>query len=132
MLQHNDDWRELETFMRLLRPLKLTWAEAGMLLHYYWRGLTLGETADTLHLHIREVQEARRTLVTKVAVALGYITAEKVGITVEYVNLPLTPEERRQKVAELIDKGWKRKQIAESLGVSTMTIWGDIKALAKG
>ncbi|HHY92860.1 MAG TPA: hypothetical protein GX511_05925 [Firmicutes bacterium] len=111
--------------MELIRPLVLTWLEAGVLLHYYWRGLTLGEVADTLHRHVCEVQEARRTLVAKFAVALGYATERETGVKLERIRLPLTPEERRQEAERLRRQGWKWGRIAERLGVTKTTLWAD-------
>lgn len=127
ILAVDSDTRDMAAFMELLRPVVLTWLEAAVFLHHYCRGLDLGEVAGTVGRHVREVKQARRDLVCKVAVALGYATEEETGVHVEFTRLPLSPEERRRKADELRRKGWKWKRIAEYLGVTTATLWADRK-----
>ncbi|NPV80184.1 MAG: hypothetical protein HPY52_07890 [Firmicutes bacterium] len=59
--------------MDILRPIELTWLEAVVLLHYYFRNLTLEDTATAAGAHIFEIMKARDSLLTKVARAAGYI-----------------------------------------------------------
>lgn len=75
--------------MDILRPIELTWLEAVVLLHYYFRNLTLEDTATAAGRHVREVEAARRSLLAKVAAALGYATEEEAGVKVERAKMPL-------------------------------------------
>lgn len=105
-----------------LRPLRLSWLEAAVFHHYYWHALDMLTVAQITERTLQDLQSARRSMVTKAAVALGYIEAPKdIGpITVE---LPISLEERARRVAELRSQGLSWREIEKRLGVSYGTLW---------
>lgn len=83
------DLRKAKVLMDILRPIELTWLEAAVLLHYYFRNLTLEDTATAAGRHVREIEAARRSLLAKVAVALGYATEDEAGVKIERAKMLL-------------------------------------------
>ena len=113
VLQNDQDILRAKAFLDLIRPVRIAWLEAAVLLHHYTFGWRLPEVTRIVRRPLREVLAARDSLVRKVAAALGYIQGE-----VERVELSMTPEERREKVAELYRAGLPWTEIARQVGVS--------------
>ena len=104
--------RKAEKLLAILRPIILSWLESVVLLHYYWQYLSLPTVADIAGRHITEVIKARNSLLTKVAVTAGYVSADQVGIKVETA---LTKEE---KVRQLRELGLEWKDVGAQMGIS--------------
>lgn len=115
---------QTKAFLDAVRPILLTWLEAAVLVHFYYRGLRLHEVARLVRESVQTVADARRSLVRKVAVALGYAPGE-----VERAGLPMAVDERRHKVAELRAQGLSWDEIGRRLGVSDHTARMDAEAL---
>lgn len=113
-----------ERILSLLQPLVLTWLEAAVLLHHYMHGFRLPEVAARVNRHIRDVQQARDSLIRKAAVVLGYIEGD-----VELAAPPMSREDRRREVARLRKQGLTTVEIARRLGVHDRTVRADLRAL---
>lgn len=121
-LRNEDEIRLAGAIMAALRPLRLSWLEAAVFYHYYWGGVDLLTLASLLRLPLRDVESARRRLVTKTAAALGYIEPdESLGpLTME---LPMSIEERTRRVEELLAQGLSWPEIGRRLGANPWTLW---------
>lgn len=115
-----------ERILSLLQPLVLTWLEAAVLLHHYMHGFRLSQVAARVNRHIRDVQQARDSLIRKAAVVLGYIEGD-----VELAAPPLVREERRREVAKLRKQGLTTVEIARRLGVHASTVRADLRAIRR-
>jgi len=115
-----------ERILSLLRPLVLTWLEAAVLLHHYMHGFRLPQVAARVNRHIRDVQQARDSLIRKAAVVLGYMEGD-----VELAVPPLVREERRREVAKLRKQGLTTVEIARRLGVHDSTVRADLRAIRR-
>ena len=113
-----------ERALAVLRPLVLTWLEAAVLLHHYCYGWRLPDVAAIVRRHRFEVYAARDSLVRKAAVALGYIPGD-----VERAELPVTAEERRQALVDLLRQGVPPTEIARRLGVTKEAVYYHRKKL---
>lgn len=129
MLENEEDIFLAKALLDTLRPLALTWLEASVLLHYYFWDWPLDRVAEAAHCHIAEVLAARRSLVSKAAVALGYATEQETGVYLERFGDPI--EERRRKVRQLHAQGLSNCEIARRLGISESTVRRDLLALKK-
>lgn len=121
MLANEEDIRKADALLSALRPLRLTWLEALVFHHYYWHGLDFWTMAEVTGQNPRDLAQARRTLVTKAAAALGYIEPpdELQPIT---MPLPMTVEERTRVAEELRQQGLTWKEIGERLGANPDTL----------
>lgn len=117
VLRHDEELLA-ERALSVLRPLVLTWLEAAVLLHHYCYGWRLPDVAGIVRRHRSEVYAARDSLVTKAAVALGYIPGE-----VERAELPMTAEERRQAIVDLLRRGVPPTEIARRLGITKEAVY---------
>jgi len=115
-----------ERILSLLQPLVLSWLEAAVLLHHYMHGFRLPEVAARVNRHIRDVQQARDSLIRKAAVVLGYMEGD-----VELAVPPLVREERRREVAKLRKQGLTTVEIARRLGVHDSTVRADLRAIRR-
>lgn len=132
VLKHEADIMA-EKVLQKLRPLVLTWLEGAILLHHYSYEWPLEDVAEKTNVHVGDVAKARKSLVRKVAIALGYIPGK-----VETRAVPMTRAERqreaakrRPKVAELHRQGLDNRQIAKKLGVSVPQVKNDVNVLRK-
>ena len=82
----------------------------------------MATVAEITGRSLRELAAARTTLITKAAVALGYIEAPKeLGpLTVEQ---PMSLEERTQRVIELLNQGLSWQEIGKRLNANPWTLW---------
>lgn len=121
LLANEEEIRKADAIIQALRPVRLTWLEAAVFHHYYWHALDLFTVAEITERSPKELEAARRTLVTKVAAALGYIEppAELGPLTME---LPMSAEERAVLVEELLAQGLTWRQIGERLGAKPETL----------
>lgn len=115
-----------ERILSLLQPLVLSWLEAAVLLHHYMHGFRLPQVAARVNRHIRDVQQARDSLIRKAAVVLGYMEGD-----VELAVPPLVREERRREVAKLRKQGLTTVEIARRLGVHDSTVRADLRAIRR-
>jgi hypothetical protein len=63
---------QVQRFLDLIGSIELTWLEAKVLFHHYYRNIDIGGAAERAGCHVTEAQAARETLVRKVAIKLGY------------------------------------------------------------
>lgn len=122
-----------EGVLQKLRPLVLTWLEAAVLLHHYTYGFTVAEVAEKTNKHVVEVAAAKKTLVRKCAVALGYVDGEVQYTKVEPTKLEKerAAQERRAKVADLYRQGLKTSEIAKRLNTTRKTVNRDLQTLRR-
>ena len=73
VIENEKDTQQVEEFLALIRDIELSWQEAGVLLQHIYNGFDITGTADILNITEHEARTADRTLIRKVAVALGYI-----------------------------------------------------------
>ena len=106
------DLRMAEKLLAILHPIKVSWLESIVLLHYYWQYLSLPTVADIAGRHIIEIVKARDSLLTKVAVTAGYVDADQVGIKVE-----IAPT-KEEKVRQLRGQGLEWKDVGAQMGIS--------------
>ena len=97
-----------------------------MLAHFYFMGRPLRHIADLVRRPMSEVAAARRSLVEKLARAMGYLPG---GDELERATLSMSTEERRRRVVELWAQGFRVTAIAEQLGVAQCTVSRDLRAL---
>lgn len=122
VLRNEDEIRLAGAIVAALRPLRLSWLEAAVFYHYYFGGIDLQTLASLLRQPLWEVDRARRHLVKKAAVVLGYIELDE-SLGAITVDLPMTLEERTRRVNELLSQGLSWKEIGERLGADPWTLW---------
>jgi len=66
---------KIERFLDLINGIKLTWLEAAVLLQNIYQGFSFADVADNMNVKECQVDKAYSSLIRKVAMALGYITA---------------------------------------------------------
>jgi DNA-directed RNA polymerase specialized sigma24 family protein len=67
VVENSETIEKVERLLDAVRDLELTWLEAGVLMHYYFRGFSLEDAADIMGCHVAEAQAAERSLIEKVA-----------------------------------------------------------------
>ena len=118
---------EVRSFLRLIGSIELTWLEAGVLLHSFFNGFDLWKTADIFNVHVSKVEAAEKAIILKVAVALGYVTAEDVGIDIRLVEDALF--KRREQVKRLYESGLRQVDIYKKLNIPRHTLRDDLRAM---
>lgn len=124
-----------ERVLQKLRPLVLTWLEGAILLHHYSYEWPLPDVAERTNVHIKDVIKARKSLVRKAAIALGYIpgNVETRAVRPTLAERERAAAERRKKVSDLHRQGVQTSEIAKRLskrfGVSQSAIYKDLRAL---
>lgn len=73
VLQNSEEIAKVQKFLNLIGSIELTWLEAIILFHHYYRGVSLADAASVAGCHVRDAQSARDNLIRKVAARLGYI-----------------------------------------------------------
>ena len=73
MLENEEEIRLVDGILKALRPLRLDWLEALVFYQHYWAAVDLPTVSATLDIPLQELVQARRRLVTKAAMLLGYI-----------------------------------------------------------
>jgi DNA-directed RNA polymerase specialized sigma24 family protein len=67
VVKNSETIEKVERLLDAVKDLELTWLEAGVLMHYYFRGFSLEDAADIMGCHVAEAQAAERSLIEKVA-----------------------------------------------------------------
>lgn len=125
VIENEVEIERVQKFLDLIGNIELTWREAGVLLHHYYSGFTVDDVADIVGCHVTEAVAANDTLIKKVAVALGYVTAKEAGVTLTLRESPVMI--RRRQVKGLHEKGFNMTRIAQEMGISRWTVKNDLK-----
>lgn len=122
MLENEEEIRLVDGILKALRPLRLDWLEALVFYQHYWAAVDLPTVSATLDIPLQELVQARRRLVTKAAMLLGYIPPDD-SIGPLTMELPMSLDERTRRVSELLAQGLSWKEIGEKLGANPWTLW---------
>lgn len=121
MLENEKEIQLVDRILKTLRPLRLDWLEAVVFYNYYYAAIDLPTVAATFDIPLQELVQARRRLVTKAAMLLGYIPPDD-SIGPLTMELPISLEERTRRVNELLAQGLTWREIGERLGVHPETL----------
>lgn len=122
VLENEKEIQLVDRILKTLRPLRLDWLEALVFYQHYWAAVDLPTVAATFDIPLQELVQARRRLVTKAAMLLGYIPPDD-SIGPLTMELPMSLDERTRRVSELLAQGLSWKEIGEKLGANPWTLW---------